>query len=213
MLRNHILKLDSGHDVFLDVQSIKTGTNWGLELKRRVAACDYFIYIHSSGSLQSPHIKDELNWVKASELKSGVRKLFVYRIGYADLTPDIATYQVLDATENFAIDFYKLMTGVFSGISFYSIEYDLNVVDEYWYKGKVWIEAPDKFLKKIQMVEYRFDYGWEEEALKKVKTSAAKIKTKFCIPFDTTYHFTLFVMLYLWNTKEISFVKKIPINH
>lgn len=210
MLRNHIVKLDSGHDVFLDVQSIKTGADWHNELKRKIAACDFFIYIHSPGSLQSPYVKSELNWVKAAELKSGMRKLFVYRIGYAELTPDIAAYQVLDATENFAIDFYRLMNGVFSGNSFYNVEHEIELEDEFWYKGKVWIEAPEKFLSKIQMVEYRFDYGWSEP-LFTVKANAANRKKKFCIPFETKYHFTLFVMLYLWNTRELAFIKKISI--
>lgn len=213
MLRNHISKLDSGHDVFLDIQSIKTGVNWQTELKRKISTCDYFVYIHSPGSLKSPHIKKELSWVKASELHTGMRKLFVYRLGYAELTEDISTYQILDESENFAVDFYKLMTGIFSENSFYSIEYDLKLVNEYWYKGKVWIEAPEKFLSKIQMVEYRFDYGWEDESLYTVKSTIATRKKKFSIAFDTKYHFTLFIMLYLWNTKELAFVKRIPISH
>lgn len=136
-LRNYISKLDSSHDVFLDIHSIKAGSNWKAELKRKISAADYFIYIHSPKGFLSANVKEELKWVKESELKSGMRKLFVYRIGYAELTADISPYQILDATENFAIDFYKLMTGIFSGHSFFNIEYDIELVDEYWYKGKV----------------------------------------------------------------------------
>lgn len=211
-LRNHIAKLDSSHDIFLDIQSIKAGANWKMELKRKITSCDYFIYIHSPQSLQSPHVKDELKWVSESELKSGMRKLIVYRLGFAELTADISSYQILDASDNFAVDFYKLMTGVFSEHSFYSVEYELELEDEYWYKGKVWIEGPDKFLSKIQMVEYRFDYGWEEEALVTLKANDRNKKNKFVKQFTTKYHFTLFVMIYLWNTKEIAFVKKIHLS-
>ncbi len=211
-VRNHISRLDSGHDVFLDIQSIKAGSNWKTELKRKVFSCDYFIYIHSPKALLSPHIKEELKWVRDSELKTGLRKLIVYRLGYAELIADISPYQILDATENFAVDFYKLMTGIFAEHSFYNIDYELALVDEYWYKGKVWVDAPERYLKKIQMVEYRFDYGWSDSIIT-VKPSAAKCKNKFVIPFTTKYHFTLFVMLYLWNTKELAFVKKIHISH
>ena len=212
-LRDHIARLDSGHDIFLDVQSIRTGTNWKAELKRKIQSCDYFVYVHSPKSLESPYIKDELNWVKDLELKSGMRKLFVYRLGYAELTGDIADYQVLDATDNFTIDFHRLMTGIFSEHSFYSIEYDLRVVDEWWYKGTMWVEAPEIFLSKIQMVEYRFDYGWDDDSLITVKANARTKAAKFKISFDTKYHFTIFVMLYLWNTKEVYFVKKRHLSH
>ncbi len=212
-IRNHISKLDSSHDVFLDIHSIRAGSNWKAELKRKIIAADYFIYIHSPKGFLSSNVKEELKWVKESELKSGIRKLFVYRIGYAELTADISPYQISDATENFAIDFYKLMTGIFSEHSFYNIEYDIEVVDEYWYKGKVWIEAPAKFLTKIQMVEYRFDYGWDEDALCIVKGNEINCRKKFEKKFDTKYHFTLFVMIYLWNTRELAFVKKIQISH
>ena len=213
ILRDHIARLDSSHDIFLDIHSIRTGANWKTELKRKIQGCDYFIYVHSPKSLESPHIKDELKWVKELELKSGMRRLFVYRLGYAELTSDIAAYQVLDATDNFAIDFHRLMTGICSEHSFYSVEYDLRLSDEWWYEGTVWIEAPDAFLSKIQMVEYRFDYGWDGDSLKTVKSNARNKAAKFKISFETKYHFTLFVMLYLWNTKEIAFVKKIHISH
>jgi hypothetical protein len=212
-LRNHITKLDSSHDVFLDIHSIAAGSNWKAELKRKIIAADYFIYIHSPNSFLSANVKEELKWVKESELRSGMRKLFVYRLGYAELTADIASYQILDATENFAVDFYKLMAGIFSEHSFYSVAYDIELVDEFWYKGKIWIEAPAKFLSKIQMVEYRFDYGWDENALCIVKGNVANCAKKFEKKFTTKYHFTLFVMLYLWNTKELAFVKKIHISH
>jgi hypothetical protein len=220
-LRNHIVRLDSSHDIFLDVESIKAGADWKAELRRRIHACDFFIYIHSRKALESSYVTEELKWVRESELKTGIRKLMVYRIGFAAMVPEISSYQVLDQTKNFAVDFYKLMTGIFSGNSFFSVEHELTLEDEYCYEGKLWIEAPRDFLDKIQMVEYRFDYGWIDYApIKYVKSSKKNRNTrkkaiarKFAVTFDTTYHFTLFVMIYLWNTKELAFVKKIQINH
>jgi hypothetical protein len=188
------------------------GANWKTELERKIRGSDYFICIHSRYSLKSKNVKDELRWVRESELKTGCRKLIVYRLGYAEIIPEIADYQVLDATENFAVDFYKLMSGVFSENSFFNVDYELMLEDEFWYKGKVWIDAPKKFLSQIQMVEYRFDYGWEDEANKTVKAGVKSLKNNFAVSFETKYHFTLFVMLYLWNTKELGFVKKIHLS-
>jgi hypothetical protein len=213
-LRNHISKLDATHDVFLDIASIKVGTNWKLELQRKIMACDFFIFIHSGDALKSKHVREELTWVADSELKTGMRKMIVYRLNYAEIIPEIATYQVLDATDNFTIDFYQLMQGVFSGNSFYDVQYDINLVDEFWYEGRAWIDAPSIFLEKIQMVEYRLDYGWNEnQRVQTIKTGKRALKNKFALQFTTKYHFTLFVMLYLWNTKELPFIKKIHISH
>ncbi|MGH2553280.1 MAG: toll/interleukin-1 receptor domain-containing protein [Chitinophagaceae bacterium] len=213
-IRNHIYKLDSGHEVFLDVKSLGVGTNWKAELQRKVRSCDYFICIHSIHSLKSKFVKDELEWVGDAELKTGMRKLIVYRLGYAEIIPEIASYQILDATDNFSIDFFKLMQGIFSGNSFYNVEYELMLEDEFWYKGKLWIEAPKKFLSKIQLVEYRFDYGWDDKnRIRTVKSGAKSIINKFGISFTTKIHFTLFVMIYLWNTKELPFVKKIHLSY
>jgi hypothetical protein len=213
-IRNHIYKLDSGHEVFLDVKSIKAGANWLNELQKQIKACDYFILIHSDNALHSKHVEKEIKWVNESELKTGIRKMIVYRLNYADITPALAPYQVLDATENFTVDFYRLMSGVFSDNSFYSVEYELTLKDEWSYKGKAWIEAPKKFMEKIQMVEYRFDYGWEgDNPIKTIAGTPRTINNKFIVPFITHYHLTLFVMIYLWNTKELSFVKKIELSH
>ncbi len=213
-IRNHIYKLDAGHDVFLDIKSIHVGANWKTELQRKIKSCDFFILIHSKNSINSPYVKEELKWISESELKSGMRKLIVYRLNYAGIIPEIASYQILDGTDNFTIDFFRLMQGVLAENSFYNVEYEIMLEDEYWYKGKIWIEAPGQFLEKIQMAEYRFDYGWSPDAsLITVNSTKSNIKKKFAVEFETKYHFTIFVMLYLWNTKELAFVKKVHISH
>lgn len=212
-IRNLISKTDPVHDVFLDTESIKTGADWKKELENRIKKCDHFVYIHSPESLQSRYIKQELSWVRQSELKTGIRKLIVYRLQFADIMPQLASYQVLDATDDFTVDFFKLMTGILQNNSFYTVEHEIQLTDAWWYKGKFWIDAPVEFLKKIQMVEYRLDYGWDTDAVKTVKASATALKKKFEMNFETKYHFTVFVVIYLWNTKELYFVKTVPIFH
>ena len=61
-----------------------------------------------------------------------MRKLVVYRLNYAQIIPEIANYQVLDASDNFTIDFFRLMQGVFSENSFYNVEYEIMLEDEFW---------------------------------------------------------------------------------
>lgn len=214
-IRDHISRLDSSHDVFLDTTSIKVGVNWKDELERKIKQCDYFIYIHSENTLASKYVNNELKWVEDSELKTGLRKMIVYRIGHAPLIPAIANYQILDASDNFAVDFHRLMQGIYAENSFYSIQYEIELQDKYWYKGKVWVEAPKNFLNKIQMVEYRLDYGWADpiKTFEVTKTNKLNCVKKFEMKFETKYHFTLFAMIYLWNTKELAFVKRIHISH
>ncbi|MCC6287830.1 MAG: toll/interleukin-1 receptor domain-containing protein [Chitinophagaceae bacterium] len=212
-IRNLISRLDTAHDVFLDTESIKAGADWKKELENRIKKCDHFIYIHSPESLQSKYIKQELAWVRQSELKTGIRKLIVYRLQFADIIPQLAAYQILDATDDFTIDFFKLMSGILQNNSFYTVEHEIQLADEWWYSGKFWIDAPPEFLKKIQMVEYRFDYGWDTDAIETVKASPTSLKNKFKKNFETKYHFTVFVVIYLLNTKELYFVKTIPVFH
>lgn len=212
-IRTLISKTDATHDVFLDTESLKAGANWLKELETRIKKCDHFIYIHTPESKQSKYIDQELQWVRQSELKTGIRKLIVYRLKFADINPLLTDYQILDASDDFTVDFYKLMSGIQQNYSFYSVEHEIQLADAWWYKGKFWIDAPSEFLKKIQMVEYRLDYGWGSDAVTTVKASAAALKKKFEMLFETKYHFTIFVVIYLWNTKELYFVKTIPIFH
>lgn len=43
--------------------------------------------------------------------------------------------------------------------------------------------------------------------------SARTIKNKFRITSVINFHLTLFVMLYLYNTKELCFIKRIHLSH
>jgi hypothetical protein len=74
-------------------------------------------------------------------------------------------------------------------------------------------------MELIYMVEYRFDFNfWDKnpQSPDDLGTIAGKIETlkgtpenidsKFIMPFRTTQHFTVFIMLYLKNAKELSFV-------
>jgi hypothetical protein len=126
---------------------------------------------------------------------------------------------MLRTTENFTVDFFRLMEGIFAQHSFFNVKHSLELEDEYWYQGKIWIDALKKFMELIYMVEYRFDYSFMEQKstdendrgtivtrIETLKNTARNISNKFQLPFRTTQHFTVFVMLYLKNTKEICFV-------
>lgn len=155
-IRNHILKLNAGHDVFLDIMSLKVGVAWKQELKRKIDAADFVVFILSKNSVISKNIKDELSWIKKSELNTGIRKLLTYRIDNTNIFQSISMYQVLDATDNFTIDFYNIMAGASQSNSFFNIDYTVSVKNRLSYDLKCWVDAPPEFLAKIQLVEFRF---------------------------------------------------------
>src|SRR5215204_2157037 len=86
-LRKHIQLLDSGHDVFLDVYKIKTGAKWKDTLLANIRQNDYFILVLSTNAANSGYVQQEIRWVQQDELKTGIRKLFVFRIDEVPIPP------------------------------------------------------------------------------------------------------------------------------
>ncbi|MBL7739446.1 MAG: toll/interleukin-1 receptor domain-containing protein [Chitinophagaceae bacterium] len=223
-IRDHISLLDSKHYVFLDSKDITTGEDWQQRLRFEIENADFVILILSSASLASDWVEKETEWATSAESKSGVKKLFVYRIDDAEIPEFLTSRQIQMSTGNFTIDFFRLMEGILQRHSFFTVKHSLELEDRFYYTGTIWIEAHKKFLDLIYMAEYRFDYSfWDKEPENpddrgtisgKIETIeidtpekyTAAIQTKFAMPFRTSQHFTAFVMLYLKNTKELSFV-------
>jgi TIR domain-containing protein len=218
-IRDHISLLDSKHYVFLDSKDITTGEDWGKRLLYEIETADFMILVLSKASLKSDWVEKETEWATREELKTGVKKLYVYKIDNA-VTPEfLTTRQILIATGNFTIDFYRLMEGIFQRHSFFTVKHSLELENESYYQGNIWIEAPEKFLELIYMVEYRFDYNfWDKKPkspkdkgtisgkIETLKNTPGNIQSKFIKPFRTMQHFTVFIMLYLKNAKELYFV-------
>lgn len=218
-IRDHIAFLDSKHYVFLDSKDITTGEEWKQRLQFEIENADFVILLLSESSLGSEWVEKETEWAIRGESKSGVKKLFVYKIDNAG-TPDFLTSrQILISSGNFTIDFYRLMEGINRSHSFFSVKHSLELEDEHYYQGNIWIETQKKFLELIYMVEYRFDYSfWDKNPrspedrgtiagkIETLRNTPENIHSKFQVSFRSTQHFTVFIMLYLKNTKELSFV-------
>jgi hypothetical protein len=218
-IRNHISLLDSKHTVFLDSKDILVGEEWEARLVHEIENADYFILLLSQASLSSKWVEREVQMITQRELDSGLMKLFILKLDDAETPAFLLARQMLRTTENFTVDFFRLMEGIFAQHSFFNVKHSLELEDEYWYQGKIWIDALKKFMELIYMVEYRFDYSFMEQKstdendrgtivtrIETLKNTARNISNKFQLPFRTTQHFTVFVMLYLKNTKEICFV-------
>jgi hypothetical protein len=48
------------HDIFTDVDDIKAGEIWSNTIKENISNCDIFVVIVTHGSLESPHVENEV---------------------------------------------------------------------------------------------------------------------------------------------------------
>ena len=88
--------------------------------------------------------------VRASEIETGLRKLFVLRLDDEPAPSYLADFQIQTITQNFVIDFHKLMMGILAGHSYYTVMD--NARNEVRYDGQnvvMWIDGPREFLKFI----------------------------------------------------------------
>lgn len=216
-LRRHIQLLDSGHEVFLDIYTIKTGTKWKEALLTNIRLNDFFILILSQHSAVSKYVHKEIKWVQQDELKSGIRKLFIIRIDEVPIPPYMSAFQVLNATGNFVVDFYKLMEGINGKASYYRILHDRKPDTKYdtGYRVKLYVEAPPAFLNLIDMVEYRFDYefsGSEDvDPVELIEAKPGTWKNKFAVQFWISEPVLVFVVLYLKSIRQLTFEHRVPL--
>ncbi len=212
-LRKHIELMDSAHDVFMDVFSIDPGDNWKNKLASNIDFRDYFILLLSKNALESKWVRNEIQIVRNSELETGLRKLFILRIDDVPIPSYLNEHQIQTVTGNFIIDFYKLMTSIHIGKSYFQV--DENAATDFengGYNIALWIDCPKDFKKLIELVEYRFDFGFVESIAGVEGTeSSDDRKNDFPIYYWTSEANTVFITIYLKNTKEIHFVHKVSI--
>ena len=58
-----------GFDVFLDMQSLEPGEEWLNQLEQTVINADVFICLVGPGTLDSPHVRQEIVWALASNVR------------------------------------------------------------------------------------------------------------------------------------------------
>lgn len=211
--RKHLELLDSANEVFLDVHAIKVGENWRHRLARSIERSRYFILLLSKNSNNSAFVRHEIEMVRKSEIYTGLRKLFVFRLDDIPIPRFLAQFQIQSSTGNMVIDFHKLMSGIASGHSYYSVtDRATNNLKYDGYDVEMYVSAPPAFMKLIDRVEYRFDW-WFDKGTAGVEGTILKTekRKKFSIKFWTTEANTIFVTLYLKNTKQIHFTHKVNI--
>jgi hypothetical protein len=214
-LRKHIQLLDSSHDVFLDLYKIKAGVRWKEYLLSSIRQNDFFILVLSKNSATSEYVKKEVGWVQQDEIKTGLRKLFVIRIDDVPIPPFISAFQVLNHTGNFVVDFYKLMEGINGKASYFKIIHEIQSDSPTGYWIKLFVESPVPFLKKIEKVEYRFDYEFHKseyvDAVEIVENKKGAYKKNFAVEFWTGEPVLIFIVLYLKSIRQVTFEHRIPL--
>ncbi len=142
-----------------------------------------------------------------------MRKLFILVFKETTLPAYVPeNVQFLQLTDNWTIDFCRLMEGVNANPSFYAIKQEIsNRGRRYDVALSIQTEDP-RFMDLIHSVEYRFDYEFFMSALgyKKVVLKKNK-KDNFKVSFWTDQSTVVFVVIYLMNTQQVNIVHPIPI--
>ncbi|MBC7829136.1 MAG: toll/interleukin-1 receptor domain-containing protein [Chitinophagaceae bacterium] len=220
-LRENIAKIDNAHDVFIDQYGLHVGSKIKTALIKKIEWCDYFIIILSQNSIKSKWVQFELNEARRSEIKCGEKKLFAVHLDHSELPKHLVDYLVLDFTVpgNFTANFFRLMNGIYQKPTHYEIEYSVKNDTDTGYLFNMWVSCPLDFLHQIELVEYRFDYEFDLEAgsynLKKIDGPVhieKSAKRKFGV-YDlwTSESITVFVCIYLKNTRAVYFRKYIEV--
>lgn len=212
-LKSDITRLSSAHHVFFDTESLSVASFWEREIQNAVNNCDYFIVLFSPSALLSDWVKREVEMVQASEQKTGLRKLIVVCTPGVSLPGYVcADRQALSLSDNWAIDFYRLMSAIDKQQSFFFVEESVEVSGNQ-YDVILKLKATDPEMENlIDSVEYRFDHGFIQSGLTFQKVLLKKSRHKhFAISFWTDQTIIVFVVVYLKNTKQIPIIHKVII--
>ncbi len=212
-LRRDISLLDYKHQVFRDLDDISAGEDWLQALQFNISECDYFILLLTEASLSSEYVKKEIELVIQSELATGSRKLFIYQIGSFAIPEFIpARFQIQKQTSNYTIDFYKLLSSILKNPSFFTAKNEVRVCSGGGYDVSIVIESDKYYFDLIDSVEYRFDHEYFQAKLNLAKVILKKNKrNNFKIEFWTSEPVTVFIVIYLTNSKQVNLINKVQI--
>lgn len=212
-IRDAILKLDPKHSVFIDHRNIKVGANWQRSLEDNIERSDYFILILSKDAINSKWVKYEVEFAQKCELNTGMKKLYILKVGNFILPPalDSAMNQILSMGTNFLVDFYKIMSAVDSNQSFFFVRNKIEM-DDNGYNIDLWVSTDEIYKKLVYSVEYRFDNEFYQRELGYERVHVKyNNKDNYKISFWTSESVTVFVVIYLRNSKQVYIIHKIEI--
>jgi WD40 repeat protein len=87
-----------GKTTWFDQESIAWGSDFQQEIYRGIKACDNFLFILSSRSVNSPYCKDEVEY--AAQLNKRFVTVLHQEVNSADLHPELAKVQWIDFNQN-----------------------------------------------------------------------------------------------------------------
>lgn len=205
-LRDHIKMLDTSHQVFIDIHSIRTGEKFASRILREIKSADYFIVILSRHSLKSKWVSKELAAAKRNEINEGKRKLFAIRIDQCDIPTSLSNRHIPEFGNNFAIGFFRLMHDILNPDPFFRVEHESYFDEEEGYTFDIWIdEVEDGFLDLVSHVEYRLDHEFEDP-IPVSFTRRGGFKEK---EIWTDTPIWVCVVIYLLSTKQICLMHRV----
>lgn len=212
-LEKAILSINSRNEVFFDKSSIPAGEYWERSIRNSIKECDYFLLIISEASHSSEWVRKEVEIARISESETGLKKLFIIKYNNTLLPDFVPTdIQYLELTDNWAVDFYKLMDSIEANPSFFKVEKKITNKDNYCDVVLSIQSTPKEFLNLIRSVEYRFDHEFNQAELNFEKVVLkTKASNNFKIPFWTNQSIVVFTVIYLRNSRQINIITPIEI--
>ena len=212
-IRRNIAAIDEQHTIFIDKRGIDVSASWPDAIAQNIQACQYFILVLTPASIDSEWVQKEVKIARKSELLTGMKKLYVVQKGDFKLPAFVpASDQVLKLTDNFCVDFYRLVSGIFANQSFFKVRHKVDSKDDYC-DVTMWVTATSSTFKKLILsVEYRFDYEFNQSELGFKRVVLKKNAEKdFKITFWTKTTVYIFVVIYLKNSKQVNIVHEVSI--
>lgn len=222
-LRCTIRAIDSAHEVFLDLYEIPANAQLKDTIKERIETCDCFLLILSPKALKSPWVKFETEVARQNEIDTGLIKIFPIRIDRKTTIDKIPVFLKGRLAVTFSNDdtsypaeFYRLMHGIDRRPTHYAIRQKIAPDPESGYLVDLWVEADKRALAKINFVEYRFDNEFESSEVNTHIDGAVHVETSSKRQFAvrelwTSEPITIFVVIYLKNTRQIDFKVRVDV--
>jgi hypothetical protein len=164
-----------------------------------------------------------LRQVRQWERESGRKKLFVIRNSRLKrrIPAYLAKSLILDFSnaKDFAANFFRLMHEIYQRPTFYQIAHKLvNDNVDGGYLLSLWVKCDKEFLKRVDFVEYRFDYEfnypieWNEDIIDSAVHLSRSRRSRFAVrELWIKESITVFVGIYLSDTSPIFIVKRIHV--
>jgi hypothetical protein len=145
---------DKGHDVLIDVSSIRVGDPWASSIEKNISECDIFVVILTADSITSPNVEKEV--LQAKKENKIIVPCITEDVEYSDIKWGLEEKQGIEFSDEF-----KLARKLSSMIKNYEndIPSDRNTNKNYESISKIVESTNTTIISSSQEVEFTVEEG------------------------------------------------------